>query len=139
MITANGLAAETLSIDLNPIRGIESFSVLRERISVDWQGGVRVEWEPVKYDSAFGRRSDFRGFVVLRSLLGQDSALVRTATPISATNYFYERPDSAGTYEYRIVGMDSSYNASCEDVVTVSTPVPMKKGFPAYENNYFGQ
>ncbi|EFK96964.1 transport protein ExbB2 [sediment metagenome] len=78
-IEGRNMQSETLAIDLNPIRGL-NLQCKEQAVSVSYDNGVYLEWNPLRYQEGFGRRSDLLGYVVIR----RDSVESDTSTePIS--------------------------------------------------------
>jgi hypothetical protein len=132
-ITADNIRPDTLLIDLNPMHQT-NLEIYRSKTEIDYHNGVRIEWSPLKTDSAFGRRSDFLGYIVMRKIRNDNTDSYDLLTPwaVTSTNFFYDKlPDTnVNNYTYKVAVVDSSFNCSSDDTVDIQRPINVKKGFP---------
>jgi hypothetical protein len=139
-IKGTNIPRDSINIDLNPIRNV-TLKIDTSSIVVDYKGGVTLSWNGLKSDTAFGRRSDFLGYVVMRRALGapvDSPTTLLTPWAVGSGNFFYDiLPDNAAgnpEYTYYVAAVDSSFNCSAGDSINVAGPwkYALRKGFPIY-------
>ena len=133
VVTAYNTNPDTIAIDLNPMQSV-SLHIDTSLVSVDYRGGVQLQWNDVKVDSLNNRHSNFLGYVVMRKTRGDttDDYTLLTPSAVTAANYFYDiLPQTlADSFTYRVAVVDSSFNCSAEDTINVRRPLRVKPGFP---------
>jgi Peptidase family C25 len=143
-IRGSNIPRDSINIDLNPMRNV-SLKIDSSSVVVDYKGGVTLSWNDVKMDSAFGKRSKFLGYVVMRKLRDSpDSLGVKLLTPWAVTSgpLFKDTLPSnvTGTpvYTYFVAAVDSSFNCSATDEINVAGPwkYGLRKGFPIYVGGF---
>ncbi len=133
IVTAESMYPDTINICLNPMHDV-SLHIDTTAVSVDYRGGVTLQWNDLKIDSLNNRHSNFLGYIVMRKTRGDatDNYTLLTPTAITAANYYYDLlPQNAvDSFTYRVAVVDSSFNCSAEDTINVLRPLTVKPGFP---------
>ena len=141
VVTGENIRTDTIDIDLNPIRGL-SFNINSSSVALDYKDGVFLSWNGVKYEEDFGRHSDFLGYVVMRASYDDTNSYhLLTPSAVTAGNYYYDQlssDDSSDYYRYSVSVVDSSFNCSQVDEITIKRPWSkrLKEGFPIYTGSF---